>query len=438
MTKFTTESLTPLDLLMPRTYVAGVLTFRTTASIDIASKTLQNGLDALAKQLPFLSGHVLPTSSSLEIRYSDAGLTLVNKGSIETSYESLAGKNMPPSDIPTDVWPFSQAIDEATFKSGAPVFGASVFRFSDGQGIGLCICIHHNMVDGTGFGEVLKLWTRLITTDVDVEVKGVDRLAELEQALGARLVDAPADTDALFAKHPEYSKLPPAFPGEFPSCTSKVLAIPISRIDSIKSSSSKTLSTNTIVSALLWASITRARLQRNPDLATQSSRLATAVNGRRRIDPDFSMDEKPYLGNVVMYALADVAVQDLSPTSSESVAKICEAIASSQASDKIDASHIAEVYKLVTSVPDYRAMFPGWDLFSSRDLTITSWADLDIYNSSFGPELGKPEFARVPYNEADGVGMILPRKRGSEEKIEVMVMLRRDDMEVLEKDEIWT
>jgi hypothetical protein len=39
--------------------------------------------------------------------------------------------------------------------------------------------------------------------------------------------------------------------------------------------------------------------------------------------------------------------------------------------------------------------------------------------------------------EVDGSVMILPRRRGSKEVLEVMVMLREDDMDALEKDSLW-
>ena len=92
-------------------------------------------------------------------------------------------------------------------------------------------------------------------------------------------------------------------------------------------------------------------------------------------------------------------------------------------------------------VDDYKTIFFGWDLFGARDLTITSWADLDLYDMEFGEGLGKPEFIGVPYAEADGVGLILPRKRGvpnsaggSDEVLDIMVMLRREDMDALDSD----
>jgi hypothetical protein len=83
-------------------------------------------------------------------------------------------------------------------------------------------------------------------------------------------------------------------------------------------------------------------------------------------------------------------------------------------------------------MPEARALFVGWDLFGSTDLTITSWAD-------FGSGIGKAGFVRFPYMEADGVAIIMPRKHRGEndEVLEVVVALRRDDMAALEEDEMW-
>jgi hypothetical protein len=114
------------------------------------------------------------------------------------------------------------------------------------------------------------------------------------------------------------------------------------------------------------------------------------------------------------------------------LSEICRAIAESQSAARINSCHIAEVYRLADGVEDYKSIFVGWDLFCSTDLTITSWADLDFYNMDFGAKLGKPEFLRLPFMGADGVGIVLPRRRSENEVLEVMIMLRSEDMEVLE------
>ncbi|KAH7120554.1 transferase family-domain-containing protein [Dactylonectria macrodidyma] len=456
------ERLTPLDLIMPRTYVSAHLAFRTTEPIPSILPRIQHGLEGLSKQLPWLSGKVHPTTVAdgeapgLELRW-DADqpvLAVVDKGTIEESFETLSAEGMPPSALPTGVWPVPSMIDEALYARGATIFGASLFRFGDGRGVGLCISIHHNAVDATGFAEIVKLLVQNIAASEHSSLVsfGTGRLNQLSQALSSDLSTVSSEsTDNLFASHPEYSKAPPAFPSEFPSSTSKVLTIPIARINSIKEAFSKSMSktptTNTVVSALLWSAITRARLQRNSTLAGETSRLAMAVDGRRRIGDKLSTPETPYIANAVLYSLAKLSVEDLNNSSAEdmeqSLSKVCDVISQSQSSTAITPRHIAEVYSLTDRVEDYRTIFVGWDLFSSRDLTITSWADLDLYNLNFGSDLGKPEFIRVPYTEADGVALVLPRKRevgdadASGETIEVMVMLRRDDMAVLENDGLW-
>lgn len=58
----------------------------------------------------------------------------------------------------------------------------------------------------------------------------------------------------------------------------------------------------------------------------------------------------------------------------------------------------------------YRSVFVCWDLFGSRDLTITSWAGLGFYGMDFGRDLGSWSFVGIPYTEADGVGLVLPRR----------------------------
>lgn len=47
------------------------------------------------------------------------------------------------------------------------------------------------------------------------------------------------------------------------------------------------------------------------------------------------------------------------------------------------------VYSLMERVGDSRTVFLGWNLFNRRDLTITSCANLDLYDMSFGELLGK-------------------------------------------------
>lgn len=453
------ERLTPLDLLMPRVYIRALLVFETADPTSTVAQTLQQGLNRLSKQIPQLSGHVFPTVSAegkvptLVVRWdSSTRPTLIDKGLIASSYETLSAEGMSPAAIPEDVWPVPSAIDDTLFATGAPVFAASHFRFADGRGVGLCVCLHHNVVDATGFSDIVRLWAH----NMEDEGLGGPEISQqrrnwLTEGLSSDLsVISSYSLASLFASHPEYSRTPPAFPAQFSPCMGKLFNLPVTHVNEIKELLRGCMpvapTTNTLVCALIWSAITRARVQRNPALATETTRLVTAVNGRGRISATFSK-ENPYLGNVVLYSLAKIAVERLRTASLQesihSLAEICNVITQSQSSNHIDSRYIAEVYSLADQMDDYKAIYPGWDLFNSRDLTITSWADLDLHETEFGPKLGRSEFIRLPCTEADGVAIILPRKRATAtegvscEVIEVMIMLRSNDMAILEQDNIW-
>lgn len=302
-------SLSPLDLLMPRTYIGALFTFRTTESSLSLIAGLQGGLDSLSEAIPWLSGRVHPTATTtqhgLEIRYGadGPGPTLVYKGTIDASYDALAAEGLPPDSIPEDIWPVPRMIDEDLFTKGAPVFGASLFSFAGGKAVGLCVCMHHNAVDGTAFADIVRLWAQHVAGPQPSYADG--GRSRLVDALQPELEMLSSTTaEALLELHPEYAAISPALPAEFPSCTCKMFTVPVARIDThkerLKGHVSTPPSTNTIVCALVWSSITRARAQRTAAPRHESSRLAMAVDGRRRLSNKFSVAENPYLGNAVL------------------------------------------------------------------------------------------------------------------------------------------
>lgn len=347
----------------------------------------------------------------------------------------MSASEMTSDDIPVGFWPAPAMIDGALFAKGAPVFTASVFGFPD-NAVGLCVRIHHNAVDATGFCEVMQIWAKNMTEET-FEFHGIfqGRTERLLAALPPALEkSSDLSLEDLFKRHSEYSKIPPAFPSEFPSCTSKDFRIFAHWIDVLKEllrkSASTIPSTNSILSALIWGSITRARIRRHPTLENNMSRLCTAVKTRKRINQGKFVDESHYFGNVVVYSLsscsaASLAKSDETPVSE--LARICEEITQSYSESVINPHHIAETCHPLEKLEDYRSVFVGWDLFGSRDLTITSWADLELYDMNFEELLGYPQFIRMPYIEADGVVVVLPRKKaiaGPEDKLEVIIMLR--------------
>lgn len=449
------EPLTPLDVLMPKTYIGCLLAFRTSEPLDSVLQRLQSGLDATTLTLPWISGRICPAAGSGQqaahggIQYSSppSPPLIADKGSISEPISSLAAHSMQSTTIPEGVWPLGPLP-----QADSPfVFGASIFRFKDNEGVGLCVMIHHNAVDAAGFTEVLRVWAK------ETAAMGSSgspftgsRLSRMSEALASEVKEASLkDSEQLFGLLPEYSPAPPSMPSSFPSFASKIFTIPAERLDACKMALEKHLdttpSTNTILCTLLWSSITRMRAQHQEyTTAPTSSRLIMAVNGRRRIDPSFCSPENPYLGNLIIYSSAESPFDTLqhATTSGREQADICNAIAQSCGPAKINRQHIANVFELGRNSGDGSTVFPGWDLFNHKDLTITSWADLDLYEIGWGSGLGQPEFVRVPFSSADGVCIVMPRKRGqstidAQEVIEVLMMLKEEHMEALKADEQW-
>lgn len=459
--------LTPLDSIMPRTYLQVLFAFPThTSGVSTSMiENLQQALDATSKQVPWLCGRVVPVTSAsparhaLEIRYEANGRSphLRDMGSVPVSYKVLAAEGMPPAAIPSTVWPVNGMIDDNLHDAGAPAFAVGFFRFADDQGAGLTVCAHHNATDASGFAEIIRLWvSNMNPADCPCLYLEEERSSLLTQALSTVSEDVQCKSlEALLEVHPEYSKVPPRIPSEFAPCTSKLFTIPVARIEVIKqlvrSCTSTPPTTNTIICAFIWTAITRVRMRRRPVLSlNDTTRLAMAVNGRKRMGQRFSTSENPYLGNIVLYSLAQLPMSMSRPADSlqqqESVhnlAVVCDAISESISPTKINSRHIAEVYNILSKVQGHQALFIGWDPFSGQDLTITSWADLALYELDFGPGLGRPDYVRIPPAAADGVCIVLPRKQGKttdfeRNVIELMVMLRKDDMNALEQDANWT
>ena len=181
--------------------------------------------------------------------------------------------------------------------------------------------------------------------------------------------------------------------------------------------------------------------------------MGFAVDGRRVLG--FS-DWKPgYLGNVNLFGLAELPVAELQISTAiaddqgvlEIALNLQPAISAiAAATSRITASSIVEVLSLVEQSPIVSDIIPGWDAFFGPDLSVTSWANMGVYDLDFGAFLGKPDFLRVPAAKIDGLVIILPRRRREqlgenlsdvrdEEVIEVMVYLREDDLEHLVKSE---
>lgn len=219
------EELAPLDLSMPRIYIRVLLAFKGASPTSQTTQDLQVGLERLFKQLLWLSRRgfqkvTITGKPSLEIRRNGNNApTLVDKGTVPESYSCCSSYGTTTEEVPTDIWPIPSMVEDSLSVVGAPVFAASIFRFSD-QGMGLCVCMHHNAVDGAEFSAILRLWARnLADPGFNFSSSPQNRSDRLREALSFELENTSSiANDDLFKLHPEYSKMPPVLPEKFPLC----------------------------------------------------------------------------------------------------------------------------------------------------------------------------------------------------------------------------
>ncbi|XHG04013.1 hypothetical protein AWENTII_007297 [Aspergillus wentii] len=306
-----TEPLTPLDASMPRTYIRVLLVFEH-ASLGVEPiQRLQSGLNTVSTQIPWVAGKIFPKAPApagtekqtppypLEIRWDATAATttpiLVDKGTVKMSYNTQSAQGMPTKTIPDSVWPAPGMIENDLHKAGAPVFAANFFRFAD-RGAGLCVCMHHNVVDGAAFTEIIRLWAKRVADPGSGGIANGSPPTKIQtrcELFSERLPLQAAwllSTDDLFARPPEYSRLTPALPEMFHPSTSQLFTTNLHWINSLKELLRKHISsppsTNTILCALLWSTITRVRMASNPNtqgVQAQTTRLITAVNTRQRL-----------------------------------------------------------------------------------------------------------------------------------------------------------
>lgn len=237
-------------------------------------------------------------------------------------------------------------------------------------------------------------------------------------------------------------------------------------------SSSSFISTNDVLSALLWKSITKARrltpfnppspqnhppnsphppssppLPPLPQPQLSCSKLLFSINCRNLLVPPLPQS---YLGNVIIYGCASEPIArllSLPPLSSlTSIALVVRA-----AITKINNKHIHGLISLINSLPEPADLQPAINCFLGPDLAMTSWRDMGIGGLEWGigggdardakkPPLGKVDRLRPLSSPFDGIILVLPTMIEDEEDdgkkggLEVYVGLEAEAMRRLLRD----
>ncbi|KAH8658206.1 transferase family-domain-containing protein [Xylariales sp. PMI_506] len=439
----TSNSLSPLDWLMPRAYVGQVLCFPSTSPSIFHD--LRRGLAGVAADVPYLlSGVIDQEYPKGAVQLSDPYQTVDDIFSWQDrsgalGYAALKAANFPPSAFNVLGPPVRSP--EPRFSVPEPVFRAKLVLI-DGGAL-LYLEFHHSTTDMTGFGALLKLWAAHCRTGSSVTV-GFDRRWHERRILEEFYQDFTVTSRSLLsppklipAQETESSVHSNSALDESPHET-RIFRFANGRLKHLKDCINEHLqstqyevewvSTGDVLAAILWSATVWTEDQ---------SSATTQVNGTARIPVNFRSRCRPslpkdYLGSAVVMTTVTIAREDLLSLSGDfddfgktpvaldnalimGIAKIAAAIRISI--NQVNNNNVREAFAYASSQPDIERL-----RLNSRHngVSLVSWVDQSAYELDWGTSTLRCEAVRVEKYPGKRYPIVLPRVPG-QDVLEVVV-----------------
>ncbi|QSZ33167.1 hypothetical protein DSL72_002753 [Monilinia vaccinii-corymbosi] len=442
-----TYSLSPLDYLSPRVHVPKLLYFSSNSDPRTITKILQDGLSETISAFPVISGSVMASqktncqkgSLTVDAPYFDVkDMLSVKDLSSKYDFESIRAEGFPTDAVDADVLP-----DFARNKSQVLHAQANIIR----GGFILVCAMHHSVMDGCGMFNLLKLWSTFCRGENGAKLvneEWIDNSALSEGAGTGKLEN-----------HPEYKLLPElASSSEYLSSSSDVIDTglfffsddSLQRLKELANGSlegSSWVSTNDALVALIWSSITSARISTSEITEPSTpSVFAMTVNGRNRCQPPMSPN---FTGNVVLIAksfsrFSDLTLDESNKKNLGTIARIVR-----QSIVEVDNAKLKDVIKSIQNVSDLYRLQPGGYDSQQRDVGCSSWSGMPYYGLDWGEKLGgKCRRFRWRSLKTDGIFIIFPRIPGDDGDklgkggLEICLGLRRECLVALRDDKFFT
>jgi len=424
---------------------------------------LQNGLDKLYKNFPWLAGQVVAEGTG----EGNTGVFKIIP--LEQTHPLIVKDLRQDPSIPT-MEALKQAkfpaymLDEASVCArrtlpgspnevhldALPVFLAQA-NFIHG-GLLLAFVGQHNTMDMTGQAQLIDLldkacrgeeFTEEELTTGNLARSGLIPFFDKDWKMGSELQQQIVDlSQATVTVSPDVSKesLPqsPSPPSQASWAFFNFSSTSLAAIKSLASQSlpskSSFVSTDDSLTALLWQSIMRARLHRLPlDSSSSSSSTSPTTNAKfaRAIDVRKYMNVPiTYPGLTQNMAYNSFPLSDLV---NFPLGVIASALRSSlDAEDIIHRTRALATF--IHGEPNRNLVNFIASMDLSVDIMLSSWVKVDLYHLDFGIKLGKPESVRRPkFAPFESLLYLMPKSR--EGDITAMVCLREEDMERLKGDE---
>ncbi|KAH8673524.1 transferase family-domain-containing protein [Xylariales sp. PMI_506] len=444
------SNLSPVDWLMPRSYVCQILCFPTTTRGIFP--VLKAALQRTVQDVPFLlegvtdlnrpQGAVRLSGDSgehLEDLLSYWDLTRV------LDYAKLREKGFSPASL--TVMGIRPPALKQPYPDPEPVFRARLLPVAGGAL--LFVAVHHSVTDITSVGTILKIWANHCrggsSADLGFDPSWLDRgpLSAL-----AKSVAPPPEPPALL----QVSEPTPVATADYET---RVFRFPPEALKALKTSANEQvsvtqalgvdwISTGDVLTALLWSASTWAEWQVEGEANGTGDAVAAAaaddtcvatvpVNIRSKVEPPLP---EQYLGAAFSMAPIEVTRADLLALSSSADLLISpsNATAGRDAGATAAASTLARIAAKVRIAINsvtadavraslaYTLAQPDITAFQlttgGGTLPFISWAAEGVYQLDWGQVLGRCEAVRLPNLVAKRYPLVLPRlPDGSHEAI---------------------
>ncbi|CAG8957422.1 hypothetical protein HYFRA_00011403 [Hymenoscyphus fraxineus] len=421
------------------TQICSCYTVPDASSYSAIVKILENGLSRLSNSFPWTAGQVVNEGAS-------KGNTGIFKIAPLEKTPRLVVKDLrdDPSAPTMDGlreahFPF-RMLDESIIAPRNTIPGTGGADVSDSPvlivqvtfivgGLILTFLGQHQTMDGTGQGEVIRLFSKACHgepfSSEEISTGNMPR-EDITPLLDDEYKPGP-EIEQFLTKPSPAADTPP------PKCSWTYFSFDDAALKAIKSLATTTLisgfvSTDDALSAFIWKCVARVRLHRLDPSAI--STFARAVNIRSHLGVPQS-----YPGLVQSMVNSTCTAQELVNDTLGSVASRLRSALDPTTSDLAYKSRALATF--LNRSPDKSIVAFTAMVDPSTGIMLSSWAKLDSYDLDFNLGLGPPESVRRPqFFPVESLMYLLPRRADGE--IVVAMCLRDEDMVRLRNDEVFT
>jgi len=309
-------------------------------------------------------------------------------------------------------------------------------------GLLLTCTLHHQVGDMTALGQVMSLFHKACKgeafTDEELRLANVDRSDIIpvhdaawipEQSYPPPQSSTESAQSTPYSEHQHQPAQPTLAWANFSISPQNLISLKVEAMQ--VQQSGQFVSTDDVLSALVWTHITRARLTRLPRSTTTQFGRTIDMRTRLRI-------AETYAGEATTKAFVryDANLLAMELSLGEIASTLRRAIDPKASSVTYD----FKTYMTLVKRAEASANTPRkpQSVYTPSDVMLSSWAKFaPIWTLDFGLGLGKPQSVRRPLSKPTIESLVYLLPKESDGKIVIAVCLRKEDLDNLKEDPEW-